>query len=581
MNALARSSEGGVHSPSGKMPHGDTRAIAWPLAALLGVMLAAHAPALSAPAWAALLLSAASRCLPLRRWTAALRLAAALGVYAAAATAWGWFADDTLRLALLTVLLLKWAEAKSAGEESLIVAAALVAAAIGSLNWNEGWALAWVALALLLALLALGEAAAGADARQPMRRSWTASVRRALSPPLRQLMLALPLAGVLFVFFPRIPGPLWDIGLSFGLPLAIGFDQSPQGLGVAVSLKPGQTQGGAVMAAATPVLVAEFENWVPPTSMLYWRGPVFYDFDGQEWKLNSDIASNGRRFMQKGWRSARAFGQERLAQKAQEIRYTIRLSPHRATWLYALDLPSALPTEAFVGPDWQVVSHTPVEREMTYGMASWLEWTALPEIAPEERARALALPAAGNPRLRRLGAELRGEHEHADEGEGRNEAIARAALLRLGDGTYALRDSFETPPGADGFDAFWFDTRVGNAEFFAGAFVFLMRAAGVPARLVTGYRGGKLMALTDYVVVKRSHAHAWTEVWDAARGWRRIDPTDIVALNKRAETAPQAKERAEPAEIAPAPRESRRKSAAAKPPPNGDFAERAPGMRVQ
>jgi transglutaminase-like putative cysteine protease len=549
--------------------------------ALLGVMLAAHAPTLSVPAWAALLLSAASRWLPPRRWTAALRLTATLGVYAAETTVWGWLDSDTLRLALLTVLLLKWAEAKSDGEESLVIAAALVAAAIGSLNWNEGWALAWVALALLLALLALGQAAAGAEARRPARRSWTASVWRALSPPLRQLILALPLAGVLFVFFPRIPGPLWDIGLSFGLPLAIGFDQSPQGLGVAVSLKPGQTQGGAALSGATPVLVAEFKNWVPPASQLYWRGPVFYDFDGQEWRLNSDIATNGRRFMQKGWRSARAFGQQQLAQKARESRYTIRLSPHRATWLYALDLPSALPTEAFVGPDWQVISHTPVEREMTYGLASWLEWTALPEIAPELRARALALPAEGNPRLRRLGAELRAKLQGKHAGEGRNEAIVRAALLRLGGDAYAVRDSFETPAGADGFDTFWFDTRVGNAEFFAGAFVFLMRTGGVPARLVTGYRSGKLMALTDYVVVKLSHAHAWTEVWDDTRGWRRIDPTDIVTLNKRAETAPQARERAEPAQSAPAPRGDERQNAAARPPPNGDFAERALGMRVQ
>ncbi|MDR1936185.1 MAG: DUF3488 and transglutaminase-like domain-containing protein [Candidatus Accumulibacter sp.] len=549
-----------------------------PLAALLAVMLAAHAPTLSVLAWPVLLLSAASRRLPPRRWSATLGLAMALGVYAAAGAAWGWFASDTLRLALLTVLLLKWAEARSAGEDSLVIAAALTATAIGSLDWNEGWALAWVALALLSALLALGEAPPGAARQGPARLAGVAGMWRALSPPLRQLTLALPLAGALFVFFPRIPGPLWDIGLSFGLPLAVGLDQSPQGLGVAATLKPGQAQAGAAMTGATPVLVAEFEDWVPPTALLYWRGPVFYDFDGEEWRLNSDIASSGRRFMAQGWRSARAFGQERLAQKAQEVRYTMRLSPHRATWLYALDLPSALPAEAFIGPDWQVISHTPVEREMTYGLTSWLEWSDRPEIAPELRARALALPAAGNPRLRRLGAELR--DEAGAGGAGASEAIARAALIRLVEGAYRVRDNFETPPGADAFDTFWFDTRAGNAEFFAGAFVFLMRAAGVPARLVTGYRGGKLVALTDYVVVKRSHAHAWTEVWDEARGWRRIDPVDVVTLQKRVDTSPAARERTEPAAAtAPAPRPEERQRAAR--PPDGDFAERAPATRIR
>ncbi|MFT3960561.1 transglutaminase TgpA family protein [Propionivibrio sp.] len=548
-----------------------------PLAALLGLMVAAHAPALPWAAWPVLLLAAASRRLPATRTAAALRVAALLGVYAAAALAWGWFAAATLRLALLAALLLKWAESRSAAEDALVAAAALVAVAVGSLNWSEAGALAWIAPALPCALAALGAPETDpVPGRRPAPRLKTAL--RVLRMPLRHLAAALPLAGVLFVFFPRIPGPLWDIGLSFGLPLAIGIDQSPAGLGVAATLKPGQTQAGAAMAASTPVLVAEFENWVPPTAQLYWRGPVFYDFDGREWSLDADIATNGRRFMQKGWRSARAFGEEQLAQKAQEVRYTIRLSPHKATWLYALDLPAALPTEAFVAPDWQVISHTPVAREMTYGLASWLEWTARPEIAPDLRERALALPAAGNPRLRRLGGELR---ELRAAGEADADAIVRAALARIAEGGYTLRDRFEAPPEADAFDAFWFDTRAGNAEFFAGAFVYLMRAAGVPARLVTGYRGGKLMALTNYVVVKRSHAHAWAEVWDGRRGWRRIDPVDIVALQKRVETGPQARERAEPAATAPAPREEGRKNAAPRPLPNGDFAERAPAAQLR
>lgn len=549
-----------------------------PLVLLLALMVAAHAPALPWLAWPVLLLAAASRRLPARRSIAALRIVALLGVYAAAALTWGWANSDTLRLTLLAILLLKWAESKSAGEDALVAAAALVAVAIGSLNWNEAGALAWIALALPCALLALrtpdGDSLPRADLKTALR---------ALLPPLRHLAAALPLAGVLFVFFPRTPGPLWDIGLSFGLPLAIGIDQSPTGLGVSASLKPGQTQTGAQMAASTPVLVAEFDNWVPPTSMLYWRGPVFYDFDGTEWKLNSDIVTSGRRYMAQGWRSARSFTQEQLAHSTQQVRYTVRLSPHKATWLYALDLPAALPTEAFVTADWQVISHLPVEQEMTYPLVSALEWTAKPQIREGQRERALALPATGNPRLRQLGAELRAE---LPPGKANPSAtIVRAALARIVDGAYTLRESFEAPEGADTFDAFWFDTRIGNPEFLAGAYVFLMRAAGVPARLVTGYRGGKLMALTNYVVVKRSHAYAWAEVWDDSVGWRRVDPADIITLQKRNETGPAAREREQKAETAPAAPEEKapekKKNNASRPLPNGEFAERAPTVRRQ
>ncbi len=570
VNSVARLSDSPTFSPR-------------QLPLLLCLMLAAHAPALPWVAWPVLLLAAVSRRLPVRRGVAALRIVALLGVYAAAALTWGWAHSDTLRLTLLAVLLLKWAESKSASEDALVVAATLVAVAIGSLNWNEAGALAWIALALPCALLALRTPDGLPDGLANIgRKANFKAALRALLPPLRHLAAALPLAGVLFVFFPRIPGPLWDIGLSFGLPLAIGIDQSPTGLGVSASLKPGETQTGAQMAAATPVLVAEFENWVPPTSTLYWRGPVFYDFDGSEWKLNSDIATSGRRYMSEGWRSARSFTQAQLAHSTQQVRYTIRLTPHKATWLYALDLPAALPTEAFVTADWQVISHTPVEQEMTYPMVSALEWTAKPQAKEGQQERALALPATGNPRLRQLGNQLR--QEVAADETNPADAIVRAALARVVAGAYTLRESFEAPEGADALDAFWFDTRIGNPEFLAGAYVFLMRAAGVPARLVTGYRGGKLMALTNYVVVKRSHAYAWVEVWDDTVGWHRVDPADIISLQKRNETGKAAKEREQKTEAAPAPQEnnaSQKKNSANRPLPNGEFAERAPTVRLQ
>ncbi|MDR3214088.1 MAG: DUF3488 and transglutaminase-like domain-containing protein [Azoarcus sp.] len=502
--------------------------------ALLALALASHAPALPLAAWPALALALCSRW-PSWRGIPALRLLLLAGALAAAGIVFGWMDNRTLRLALLLVLALKWAEARSAREFALLAGGALIAGALGLLQWGD-----WVGLALVvcLPLLALAtlEAAASAEMhgtraetpspRHAARRRIAASLGARLGANLGRLALALPFAAALFLFFPRIPGPLWDIGLTFGLPMSLSLEKSDQGLGVSTRLKPGQGQTQTGIAESAPVLLAEFDNWVPPTSLLYWRGPVYYDFDGSEWRLDPAYeAGQGRALMRRGWTKSSAFA-DTLAKKVQEITYTVRLTPHKHLWLYGLDLPAALAAESFVSADWQVLSHRPVTAETSYRLKSWLDWEAGGALDDDTRRRALALPATGNPRLRALGAELA-----AQPPDGRI-AAALAALAREG---YKVRDRFTFREGPDALDEFWFDRREGNADLYAGTFVFLMRAAGLPARLVTGYRGGKLMALTDYVIVKKSHAHAWAEVWDEARGWRRIDPVDLIAPERFAD----------------------------------------------
>jgi hypothetical protein len=88
-----------------------------------------------------------------------------------------------------------------------------------------------------------------------------------------------------------------------------------------------------------------------------------------------------------------------------------------------------------------------------------------------------------------------------------------------------------SPPllGRDSMDEFLFSTRAGFCEHYASAFVVLMRAAGIPARVVTGYQGGEMNPVDRYLTVRQSDAHAWAEVWRAGSGWQRIDPTAAVA----------------------------------------------------
>ncbi|MEX1322989.1 MAG: transglutaminase-like domain-containing protein, partial [Synechococcaceae cyanobacterium] len=85
-----------------------------------------------------------------------------------------------------------------------------------------------------------------------------------------------------------------------------------------------------------------------------------------------------------------------------------------------------------------------------------------------------------------------------------------------------------TLPDQDGLDVFLFESRMGFCGHYASAFSALMRAAGVPSRTVSGYRGGSWVVPvggTSYLELRQSDAHAWSEVWLADRGWLRIDPS--------------------------------------------------------
>jgi protein-glutamine gamma-glutamyltransferase len=87
------------------------------------------------------------------------------------------------------------------------------------------------------------------------------------------------------------------------------------------------------------------------------------------------------------------------------------------------------------------------------------------------------------------------------------------------------------PPllGQESVDEFLWETQAGFCEHFASSFVFFMRAAGIPARVVVGYQGGEYNPLENYYAVRQREAHAWAEVWLPERGWVRVDPTAAVA----------------------------------------------------
>jgi transglutaminase-like putative cysteine protease len=315
----------------------------------------------------------------------------------------------------------------------------------------------------------------------------------------RMLGLAAPLALGMFVLFPRIEGPLW------GMPGEAGSHQA----GLSDRMAPGLLSH---LAQSEDVAFrVRFDGQPPPHPLLYWRGPVLASFDGQEWtRVPSQLA--------------RATSPLALAVRGQPVRYQVTLEPSRTRWLFALDMPVRAPelagNLAFVSAESELTSANPIERRIRYGLVSYPDFRLQAGSRPGNVPQWLQLPPALNPRALAEGHALQREPD----------PVKRiAAVLRR-----FSRENFVytlDPPllGADSIDEFLFRTRAGFCEHYAGAFVFLMRAAGIPARVVTGYQGGEFNPIDGYLTVRQSDAHAWAEVWLAGRGWVRVDPTAAVA----------------------------------------------------
>lgn len=312
----------------------------------------------------------------------------------------------------------------------------------------------------------------------------------------RLLLQAFPVMVVLFLLFPRVAGPLW------GLPK----DAAAATTGLSDRMQP-----GAISRLSQSNAVAfrvQFNGAVPSSGQRYWRGPVFWYTDGREWVA--------RRPGERSWGS----GPATFAPLATAVEYVVTLEPHQRHWLFVLDLPARVDTAAEISADFQVLAAQPVREVRRYSARSYTAYRTL-DASVRERSRALQLPTAVSTRVKGLAAAWRSAADTPEQ-------IVAQALnhFRNEPFVYTLN-----PPllGDDPIDAFLFDTRRGFCEHYAAAFTVLMRLAGIPARVVTGYQGGEINPLGDYLIVRQSDAHAWAEVLLPERGWVRVDPTAAVA----------------------------------------------------
>jgi transglutaminase-like putative cysteine protease len=249
---------------------------------------------------------------------------------------------------------------------------------------------------------------------------------------------------------------------------------------------------------------ADFEGPLPAPPQRYWRGLVLWQTDGRNWtqgETGSDAASGYR-----GLGTA--------------LEYHVTLEPTQQRWLYALDLPAAAPGNAVLTPDFLLLRKEPVSRRMLYRASSYLSYNT-GDLPQQERFQGLQLPGNITPRMVELVQTWR--RESSDDLSLVNHALRH---FREEAFYYTLY-----PPllSSNPVDQFLFDSRRGFCEHYASSFATLMRLAGIPARVVIGYQGGERNPMGDYLIIRQSDAHAWTEVWLQGRGWTRIDPTAAVA----------------------------------------------------
>ncbi len=317
------------------------------------------------------------------------------------------------------------------------------------------------------------------------------SVQRCLRLAATYVAQALPLMVVGFFLFPRIPGPLW--GVEQGSSAAVTGLSNEMTIGHITEL--GVSDEIAFRVA--------FEGESPSARDLYWRGPVMWHTNGRNWSAghvgNGDaqpIVSGGRVY-----------------------RYSVTLEPHYERWLFGLEAVTKFGPEAHQTSDYRLLSKRRVKRRVRYNLESQIEFTRH-AISDSERKAALQLPRQLHPRTRQLAAEWRARHSD-------DAALVDTALKHFNQEpfNYTLTPRRLT---RDTIDQFLFETREGFCEHYAAAFVTLMRAAEIPARVVTGYQGGEFNKVSDYMLVRQRDAHAWAEVY--LRGhWQRVDPTAAVA----------------------------------------------------
>lgn len=385
---------------------------------------------------------------------------------------------------LITAFILKLLELKSVRDHWLLLMLSYFIVACGFIFSTSVSTVAVALLQLVVLLLA----------QQSLFRP-RMTMRPMLWSTAKLFAQSIPLMLVIFVVFPRF-GPLWSVPLP----------GEGARTGISDSMSPGDI---SKLSRSTELAFrASFDAEIPSQPSLYWRGLVLENYDGREW-------------------SREKFGIQPLPQSqlhpvGRAFRYEVILEHGVHEWLLAIPLATVERDGVSQDSRFQWLPKTPLVGRARYTVTSYPESQLVAPLDRYMRFRNLQLPGGYNLQVRALAEPWR-------ELKVEDRVAAAERFFKERPFVYTLE-----PPklGRDSVDEFLFGTRRGFCEHYASSFVFMMRAAGVPARVVVGYQGGERNEAGNYLLVHQSDAHAWTEVWLDERGWVRIDPTAWVAPSR-------------------------------------------------
>lgn len=308
-----------------------------------------------------------------------------------------------------------------------------------------------------------------------------------------------PLAVFLFIVFPKI-SPLWAVPVAKSAKT-----------GLSDSVKVGDIANLALSDELA--FRVKFEGNVPAYSQMYWRTIVMENFNGNEWKtsLNPNVIYQ--------------YKFDQASANGKRLNYQVIASATYQNWLFGLDLArintyKTQSTSIVYRQDYSLYSKKPITQNISYHVTSYIESPLAININRFSYRKNLAIPKQSNPKLVEKAKELRTKYDD-------DETLINAVLATFNQDTY--RYTLKPPRLINNsLDQFYFETKAGFCEHFASSFTFLMRAAGIPSRLVTGYMGGEYNAQGGYYSIYQRDAHAWSEVWLEGKGWVKVDPTAAI-----------------------------------------------------
>jgi len=387
---------------------------------------------------------------------------------------------------LMVMVAMKLLETRGHRDRAVVVFICLFLLFAAFLREQALWGPAYLLGAVLVAITAL---------LQISRSSSPVRPGPALTTAARLLLQAVPLMAILFLLFPRVPGPFWSLPQR----------SSAGTTGLADSMSPGDI---SELALSDKVAFrVRFDGDIPGGADMYWRGPVLNRFDGRRWERRTT-----------GYLPQLI---EQIDPQAPTVDYEITLEPSSARWLLALETPrSWTARRSALNSSFELLSFTPLDRRTSYRAQAVLGGSTPGSMTELARQAETSLPDGSNPRSVAFARQLR-----AEAGDDLEFLALILRTFREQPFYYSLTPALL---GAESVDEFLFSTREGFCGHYASAFAVLARAVGLPARIVTGYQGGELNPLGNYWLVRQADAHAWVEVW-LDGSWQRFDPTAAVA----------------------------------------------------